>query len=214
MVKVKICGVTRQEDLDVAVQAGADFIGFIVEVAASPRNLSLKEAKDLIDRLPERVDSVAVTVFNGVARTTEICRMLAPTFIQLHGITPEPYGGNELTSQVKVIMAVDARAPDVLAQARSYSRFSQAVLVDTHDQSGHGGTGLVHNWDLSRRIRDTIYPRPVILAGGLTPENVAHAIETVRPYGVDVSTGVEVHPGIKDSMKIIEFVRKAKEVAS
>ena len=214
MMKVKICGVTRQEDLKVAVEAGADSIGFIVDVAASPRNLSIREAKSLIDLLPSDVDSVAVTVFNGTERTAEICQELAPNFIQLHGMASEPYSRNGLASRVKVIMAVDVEASDVLEQARTHSRFSQAVLVDTHDQAGHGGTGLVHDWALSRRIRDAIYPTPMILAGGLTPENVNQAIHAVRPYGIDVSTGVEVRPGVKDSAKMIEFIRKAREAAS
>lgn len=214
MVKVKICGVTRQEDLDTAVQAGVDSIGFIVDVTASPRNLSFREAKNLIDRLPSNVDSVAVTVFNGVQRTAEICQELAPNFIQLHGMASESYRRNGLASRVKVIVAVDVGAPDVIEQALSYSRFSQAVLVDTHDQAGRGETGLVHDWSLSRKVRDAIHPAPMILAGGLTPQNVNQAVQTVRPYGIDVSTGVEVRPGIKDSAKMIEFIRKAREAAS
>ncbi len=213
MVKVKICGVTQQEDLDIAVQAGVDSIGFIVDIAASPRNLSFREAKNLIDRLPSNVDSVVVTVFNGIKRTAEICQELAPKFLQLHGVASESYRRNGLASRVKVIVAVDVGALDAIEQALSYSRFSQAVLVDTHDQTGRGGTGLVHDWSLSRKIRDAIYPAPMILAGGLTPENVGHAISTVRPYGVDVSTGVEVRPRVKDPEKMTEFIRKAREAA-
>jgi phosphoribosylanthranilate isomerase len=214
MVKVKICGVTRQEDLDIAIQAGVDSIGFIVDVTASPRNLSFREAKNLIDRLPSNVDSVAVTVFNGIQRTAEICQELTPNFIQLHRVASEPCYRNGLASRAKIIIAVDVGAPDAIEQALLYSRFSQAVLVDTHDQAGRGGTGLVHNWSSSRKIRDAIYPVPMILAGGLTPENVGHAVSTVRPYGVDVSTGVEVRPRVKDPEKMTEFIRKARETAS
>jgi phosphoribosylanthranilate isomerase len=210
MIRVKICGITRKEDLDVAVQAGADGVGFIVDVPTSPRNLSLKDAKDLIDELPSNVDSVAVTAFKRIQRITTICRKLTPSYIQLHGRLPMPRHREELASQAKVIMAVDAKASNAIEEAISYLEFSQAVLVDTHGRGGLGGTGHTHDWNLSRKIRDAIYPKHVFLAGGLTPENVSSAIKKVRPYGVNVSTGVEVRPGIKDPMKITEFIMNVK----
>lgn len=212
MVMVKICGVTREEDLNAVVQAGADAIGFVINVEESPRNLSLREAKSLIDQLPNEVDSVAVTVSNRLQEIVEICRKLAPSFIQLHGMTSRLVDQVKLAADAKVIVAIEARSPSALQHAISHLVSIDALLVDTYGARGLGGTGCTHDWNLSRKIRDAVHPVPMILAGGLTPENVAHAVRTAKPYGVDVSTGVEVQPGIKDPVKITQFVRKAKEV--
>mgnify|MGYP001032086677 CR=1 FL=1 len=212
MVKVKICGVTREEDLCAAVQAGADAVGFVVGVNESPRNLSLGETRKLIRRLPKNVDSVAVTIFNGLERIVEISQKLAPSFMQLHGMAPSVVGMVKQAADTKIILAVDSRAPVTPDNLVTHSASIDALLVDTCGPGGLGGTGCTHDWSLSRKIRDAIYPVPMILAGGLTPENVSHAIRAVRPYGVDVSTGVEARPGVKDPVKISEFVRKAKEV--
>ena len=213
MVKVKICGITREEDLDAAVQAGADAVGFVVDVNKSPRNLSLRAARVLIDRVPSNVSSVAVTIFDGFQRVVGICQELRPSFIQLHGITQKMSREHKLGFRTSTIVGVNAESPNALENAISNSEFADALLVDSNRPDGLGGTGCIHNWDLSRRIRDAIYPVPLILAGGLTPENVSRAIRTVRPYGVDVSTGVETRPGIKDPVKIVEFVREAKGTA-
>lgn len=211
MVKVKICGIKSEEDLHTAVEAGVDAVGFVVDVPRSARNLPLKQAKKLMDQVPRNTDSVAVTAFSSLKRVSEICWELRPSFIQLHGITSRSLNENRLPYGTRTIVAVDATAPHALEQAESHSAFADALLVDTSEGEGLGGTGRVHNWNLSRRIRDAIQPVPVILAGGLTPENVGHAIRIVKPYGVDVSTGVESKPGIKNPIRVAEFVRKCKE---
>lgn len=213
MVKVKICGITREEDLHAAVKARADAIGFVVDVPRSPRNLPLRQARKLIDQASGNADSVAVTVFSGFQRVAEICHKLKPSFIQLHGMHPELLNENRLPYDTKMIVAVDANAPNALEYAISHSAFTDAVLVDTNDE-GFGGTGRLHNWNLSRQIRDMIQPVPMILAGGLTPENVGDAIGMVRPYGVDVSSGVESKPGIKNPIRVTEFVRKCREATA
>lgn len=211
MVKVKICGITQEDDLEMAVQAGADALGFVVNVADSPRNLPLEKARDLIDKLPNNVDSVAVTVFSQLQEIEQIYQKLSPSFIQLHGL---PLGLNcrEKLPNLKLVVAVNATSPNAVEESIPHLEFADALLVDTRGVGGLGGTGRTHDWNLSRRIRDAIYPVPMILAGGLTPENVDRATIAVRPYGVDVSTGVESRPGIKDPVKTAEFVRKAKEV--
>ncbi len=211
MVMVKICGVTREEDLESSVQTGADAIGFVINVEQSSRNLSIKEAKNLIDQLTNRVDSVAVTISNRLQEIQMICRELTPDFLQLHGVTSRTISEMRLATDTKVIVAVDARSPDALEQAISHRLSADALLADTYGARGLGGTGHTHDWNLSRRIRDTIHPVPMILAGGLTPVNVGEAVRTVKPYGVDVSTGVEAQPGIKDAEKIAQFIKKAKE---
>ena len=211
MVKVKICGITQEDDLEMAVRAGADAIGFVVNVADSPRNLPLERARDLIDKLPNDVESVAVTVFNQLQEIEQIYRKLSPSYIQLHGV---PLGLNcrEKSPNLRLIVAVNTTSPNAVEEVIPHSEFADALLVDTCGAGGLGGTGRTHNWNLSRKIRDAIYPVPMILAGGLTPENVDRATITVRPYAVDVSTGVESRPGIKDPVKTAEFVRKAKGV--
>ena len=211
MVRVKICGVTREEDLNAVIQAGADAVGFVVDVEASPRNISFDEARELIVELPNNMDSVAVTVFKRPQRIMKILRELTPTFIQLHGITCEQLDENNQLSRDRTIVAIDATSNEALQRARSFSRCVDSILVDTNQSEGLGGTGRVHNWNKSRYIRDAIRPTHVILAGGLTCENVGRAIRSVRPYGVDVSTGVEARPGIKDPAKINAFVKEAKE---
>ena len=212
MVMVKICGVTREEDVNAAVDAGADAIGFVVTVEEPPRNLSLREARNLMEQLPNKVDSVAVTVSNQLQEIVEIYRELTPNSIQLHGATSRLAHQVRLAADAKIIVAVDARSPDALEEAISHQASIDALLVDTYGPGGLGGTGCTHDWNLSRKIRDAVHPIPMILAGGLTPENVSHAVRAVRPYGVDVSTGVELQLGIKDAAKITQFVRKAKEV--
>jgi len=210
MVKVKICGVTCERDLEAAAEAGADIIGFIVDTPTSPRNISIKDAENLIDRTPSRILSVAVTVFKSLERILEINRSLKPNITQIHGIFDEKIL-EKISSAVKVVPAVDANSSDAAQKALQYANLSYAILVDTHNEKGFGGTGRIHNWSQSREIRDKVYPARIFLAGGLTPENVRSAIETVEPYGVDVSTGVEAKPGVKDHAKMIEFVRRVKE---
>jgi len=211
MMKVKICGITQEDDLEMVVRAGADAVGFVVNVADSPRNLPLEKARDLIDRMPNDVDSVAVTVLDQFQKIEEIYRKLNPSFIQLHGV---PLGLNcrEKLPNLRLVVAVNATSSNPVEEARAQSEFADALLADTYGVGTRGGTGRTHNWNLSRKIRDAIHPVPMILAGGLTPENVARAAIAVRPYGVDVSTGVESRPGIKDPVKTAEFVRKAKGV--
>ncbi|MEM3527268.1 MAG: phosphoribosylanthranilate isomerase [Candidatus Bathyarchaeia archaeon] len=210
MVIVKICGITCERDLERAAQAGADILGFIVDTPASPRNISMKEAETLIDSLPSRILSAAVTVFKNLKRILEINRSLEPDIIQIHGGIDEKLL-KKICSVGKVVPAVDARSSDAVQQALTYSDLAHAILVDTHSDNGLGGTGRVHDWSLSREIRDRIYPVKMFLAGGLTPDNVRSAIEAVEPYGVDVSSGVEAKPGVKDPMKMIEFVRRVRE---
>jgi phosphoribosylanthranilate isomerase len=212
MVKVKICGITSEDDLEAAVAAGADSIGFVVNAPRSPRNLSLERAADLIGILPDRVDGVAVTVFTELQDVKKICMKLRPRIIQLHGLPLKLDCREKLPTDTRLTLAVSSTSQNVIEEGKSCAKFADAVLVDTHSANGYGGTGGTHDWNTSRRVREMIHPVPMILAGGLTVENVGHAARTVRPFGVDVSTGVETRPGHKNHEKIIEFVKRAKEV--
>ena len=208
---VKICGITKEADIEAAVDAGVDMLGFVVGVPSSPRNIPISKVKNLINKVPRSVDSVAVTVFKTMDELQQIFVELKTDYLQLHG---NYYHTLESMSEIprnRIIAAVDGRMSNALDLAAELSCIFQSVLVDTAGAGGLGGTGIAHDWKYSRKIRDIIYPKPLILAGGLTPRNVGDAIRAVEPFGVDVSSGVERRPGVKDREKIYEFIAKAKE---
>ena len=212
MVKVKICGITREEDLKAAVEVGADSVGFVIGVPSSPRNITLSKAVKLIATVPKRIDSVAVTVFKSVEECVRIKNDLEADFLQVHGDLHRLLESIIGQSFEKCIVgAINAKMENAYGLAVEYSNYFNSILLDTAEDDGSGGTGIPHNWSLSRKIRDTIYPRPLILAGGLTHENVGKAIRKVKPFGVDVSSGVEEKLGIKDREKMFDFVANAKE---
>ena len=212
-VRVKICGITREEDLAIAVAAGADAVGFIVGVASSPRNLTLKEAEKLIKQVPIFVDSVVVTVTNSINLLSKIYGKLRSDALQIHGENlSEASIIREKIHDTRLVKAVYMKTGNVIKNAMEASSSFDAVLLDSFVYGKYGGTGIVHDWDLSKRVKQVIHPKPLILAGGLNPENVKDAIRAVQPYAVDVSTGVESRPRIKDPEKVLAFIQNAKEV--
>ncbi|MEM2999201.1 MAG: phosphoribosylanthranilate isomerase [Candidatus Bathyarchaeia archaeon] len=212
-VKVKICGITRKEDLDAAAAAGADAVGFVVGVAASPRNLSLTEAERLLRQVPPFIKSVLVTVPRSL-NELETYEKLNPDAIQIHCENLHVAASIRLKlPNITLIGAVNAHSADAVSNAVKMAKLFDAVVIDSFVNGMCGGTGVVHNWALSKQIKQAIYPKPLILAGGLNPETVAEAVRIVEPYAVDVSSGVEQQPGIKDHRKISEFVKKAKKDA-
>jgi phosphoribosylanthranilate isomerase len=211
-VRVKICGITRKEDVDAAAAAGADAVGFVVGVASSPRNLSLNDAERLIRQVPPFVKSVLVTVPRSIDEF-ETYKKLNPNAIQIHGENLHAAAPVRLRlPNTQLIGAVNVNLADALAVVSRASKLFDAVLLDSFANGRYGGTGVVHDWELSKRVKQAIHPKPLILAGGLNPKNVAEAVRTVEPYAVDVSSGVEQQPGIKDHKKIIEFIKNAKDV--
>jgi len=212
-VRVKICGITREEDLAVAVAAGADAVGFLVGVPSSPRNLTLEKAERLLRQVPVFVDSVVVTEPQSIDGLAEICERLKPTAIQIHG--KRNFDASEIREKIKharliktIYVTEDAVKETAIEELKTFD----AVLLDSFSKGQYGGTGRVHDWNLSRQIREAVAPLPVILAGGLKPENVKEAILTVQPYAVDVASGVELQPAVKDHEKIRAFVENAKEI--
>jgi phosphoribosylanthranilate isomerase len=212
-VRVKICGITREEDLAVAVAAGADAVGFLVRVPSSPRNLTLERAERLLRQVPIFVDSVVVTAPQNIDGLAEICEKLKPTAIQIHG--KKNFEASELRERIKdarlvktVYVTDDALNETAIEGLKAFD----AVLLDSFTKGQYGGTGRVHDWNLSRQIREAVAPLPLILAGGLKPENVKEAILTVQPYAVDVASGVELQPAVKDHEKIRAFVENAKDI--
>lgn len=211
--RVKICGITSEHDLMTAVDAGADAVGFIVDVPSSPRNLTLDAAEKLVKLVPVFVDSIAVTVPESLGSLKRIYEQLKPDGIQIHGERfPEAHAIREGIPHTRLIKAIHSEPSGVAESSLKASRSFDAVLLDSYVRGKYGGTGIVHDWELSRRIRDRLNPSLVILAGGLTPDNVEEAIRIVHPYAVDVSSGAESSPGVKDPRKVFEFVKNAKKV--
>jgi phosphoribosylanthranilate isomerase len=210
-VRVKICGITRKEDLDAAAAAGADAVGFVVGVASSPRNLSLTEAEKLMRQVPPFVKSVLVTVPSTLEELAKTCEKLNPDAVQVHGENLQDVGAvREKLSNTLLIGAVKANHSGAVEDAVKAAKMFDAVILDSFVQGKHGGTGVIHDWNVSQQIKQVIHPKSLILAGGLNPENVAEAVRTVEPYAVDVSSGVELQPGVKDKLKMVEFVKNAK----
>jgi phosphoribosylanthranilate isomerase len=215
MTRVKICGLTREEDVDAAVDAGADAVGFISGLPGSPRNLPISRAASLISRVPPFVTPVLVTTGKELVENSDEVKRIAPGAVQLYSdllsletvrgtfhsylLRPYPVGRQES----------DERNVDVVPKAREAARRCDALLTDTYQKGRDGGTGLTSDWSVCAEIRKAIAPTPMILSGGLRPENVELAIATVAPYCVDVSSGVESAPGVKDHAKVRAFVTRA-----
>lgn len=212
-VRVKICGITRKKDLTSVVAAGADAVGFIVGVAASPRNLTLDKAENLMKHVPIFVEKVVVTTTKNINFLMKIYERLRPNSLQMHGESMLDISiVRKNMPNIQVIKAIKVKDSNVKKADLKVIEPFDAVLLDSFVQGREGGTGIIHDWKSSKRIKQAIHPKPLILAGGLKPENVQEAILVVQPYAVDVSSGVELRPGIKDSRKVFAFINNAKEV--
>lgn len=202
MTRVKICGITRVEDALAAAHAGADAVG-LVFVAASPRRVSADQAAAIVAALPPFVSSVALFVNPTASEVSAVLETLRPDLLQFHGEEPPEFCA---AFGIPYLKAVRVRPQTDLLQYANVYAGARGLLLDAYHPSSHGGTGQRFDWDL-------IPPdltRPIILAGGLTPENVAQAVRRVRPWAVDVSSGVEVDKGIKDAGRIAQFVREVR----
>jgi phosphoribosylanthranilate isomerase len=205
MPRVKVCGLTREQDLAAAVAAGVDAVGAIVDVPVdTPRELSPDAAADLFETTPPFVTTVLVTMPDAVDRARQLVDRVEPDVLQIHdGVAPE--GVVALGEDVSVLAGVTNDEPDIEA----YAAAADGLVVDTAGESGAGGTGRAHDWTATRDVGPL--SAPIVLAGGLTPGNVAEAVSVVEPHAVDVSSGVEVSPGMKDHDLIEEFVAAATE---
>ena len=216
MVKVKICGFTEREDVVEACRAGADMIGVIVD-APVRRSVTPERAMSLFSVVPRSASRVAVMVPKDVDHAVRIVHELKPDYLQTHGsmtITELDEIKEATGVQIMAVVGVPQKVKEpreVIARALEAAKVADFVLVDTEHAGAGGGTGLTHDWKVSRSVREAI-DRPLILAGGLNPSNVREAIETVKPYGVDVASGVESGVGKKDSKLMREFIRAAKGV--
>jgi phosphoribosylanthranilate isomerase len=203
-VKVKICGITNAPDALTAVEAGADALGFMF-YEPSPRHVSISQAARIIKELPPFIIKVGVFVDADedlVMRAIGDCSL---NMLQFHGHETPEYCSQFGLMSMKAFRMRDAAS---LAALQEYP--TEAWLLDAFVADKLGGTGEKFNWDLA--IEAKKFGRPIFLAGGLTPSNVAEAVRTVQPYAVDVSSGVEATAGKKDQAKVREFIQAAKSV--
>ena len=198
-VRIKICGITNAADAAAAVHAGADALGFIF-YAGSPRCVEPGRAAEIVAGLPPFVVPVGVFVNAAAGDVDRICRTAGIQVVQLHGDEPPGFCGDLGRPVIKAFRVRDASWKSAAA---AYP--VGAVLLDTFAEDRYGGTGAAFDWRLVEGS-----PHRVILSGGLNPDNVAEAIHTVRPYGVDTGSGVEREPGRKDHGRIRAFVEAAR----
>lgn len=202
MGRVKICGITNIEDAVAAAEYGADAIGFVFQ-PKSPRAITPETAKNIVSALPPFITTIGVFVNESKLEIERIIRYVGLNIVQLHG--NEPPDACRLNR--KVIKAI--RVKD-LTDLESLKRYNvSAFLLDTYSPHTMGGTGQIFNWDIAVEAKK--FGR-IILAGGLNHENIEEAIKWVRPYGIDVATGVESNKkGEKDHKKLKLFIEKARE---
>ncbi len=212
VVRVKICGLTRRSDVRKAVDLGADAVGFIFGYDKSPRNLELKQVKELVRDLPPYVSTVLVSPSMN-PKLNEAVEKLRPSHIQI-------YDDGSRVGSIRFSSVIQTVRPhlkeDILQRTLDLAEESTAILLDNSTTSRYSEARPSSNfspeakWKLGRKLREALDPFPLILSGGLTPENVADAILAVKPFAVDVSSGVESKPGIKDEQKMKTFLHNTR----
>jgi phosphoribosylanthranilate isomerase len=204
-VRVKICGITNLEDALLAASLGAHALGFIF-YQKSPRAIRPEAAREIIRALPPLVLSVGVFVDEEAQVVREISERVGLDWVQLHGRESPEYCRS---LGRRVLKGFRIKNEASLAFLSEYQNAVQAFLLDTYRPGTPGGTGETFDWEIARQARKY---GPVILAGGLTPDNVAAALQTAKPQGVDVASGVEVSPGKKDPGKLKAFFQAIKKM--
>jgi phosphoribosylanthranilate isomerase len=208
MTRVKVCGLTNEPDLRAAVEAGADAVGVIADVDVdTPREVAPGTAAELVAAAPPFVTTVLVTMPAAPDRALELVREVRPDAVQVHGDVPTgDLAYLAARTEAAVVRAVGADEP---ALAREQDAVADALLVDAPSADGGGGTGHTHDWDAVATLAADL-DSPVVLAGGLTPDNVGDAVHAADPYAVDVASGVEASGGEKNHDAVRAFVRAAR----
>ena len=201
--RIKICGIKHRDDALKAVEFGADAIGLIF-VEKSPRYVSLTEARLIAESIPPFVTVVGLFMGASAESVREALKVVPLNLLQFHGDESPEFCEQFEMPYIKVLRMREN--VNVVAFAQEYPN-AAGILLDTYHEKG-GGTGETFDWSL---IPDDM-PLPLILAGGLNPENVGSAVETVNPYAVDVSSGVESEPAVKDHKKIEQFIKEVQRV--
>jgi phosphoribosylanthranilate isomerase len=219
MVRVKICGVTNVDDARLAVACGADAVGVLVgQRHPSPDFVSTTEAQAILAALPPFVAGTLVTHEDDAATVADLISVVRPSVVQIHSdLRPSDCAAlKRQFERITLIKSYHVTGPECLDYGTAYAEFVDAFLLDSKNlATGQvGGTGLTHDWSLSATIVQR-YRSPVVLAGGLTPENIEAAIAQVRPFAVDVNSGVKsAIDRRKDVNKLREFIRRAKSVGA
>lgn len=206
--RIKMCGLTRIKDVEAGIDAGLDALGFIF-YDKSPRNVAPDFVKSVVAKMPPFIHCVGVFVDRDRKEVEEIVEYCGLSHAQLHGKEDPKYCERleRFVSPCHVIKAFRVGDKSTSADFLPYDDVIHGYLLDTYVKGNAGGTGEVFDWSLIERLN---LQRPVILAGGLSVTNVEDAIKLVGPFGVDVNSGIEIEPGIKDHSKLNEFVRKVK----
>lgn len=204
-IKIKICGITNPEDAQVAVEAGADALGFVFD-RDSPRCVTPEAVRRIVAGLPPFVMPVGIFVNEEIKKVRDLMDGCGLALAQLHGDESPSYCEALGRPVLKAIRLRDRGSFLAMAEYRGRANI-RGFVVDAFSEAAYGGTGQVADWTLAAEVARAAQ---VLLAGGLTPDNVRDAIQQVRPYGVDVSSGVEAHPGKKDPSKILAFVQAAR----
>ncbi len=209
--RVKMCGTTRLEDAEAAVRYGVDVLGFIF-YAKSPRNISLEQAARIIKKLPPFVDRVGVFV-NAPIKEVVASAGVGLSYLQLHGNESADYC-RQIRQQLPFCGIIKAFRIGKESRAEDFTPYNECVdafLLDTYMQGASGGTGKVFDWSIIDTLK---LQRPILLAGGLSPENVVCAITEVQPFAVDINSGVELQPGVKDHARLKELLQLVYQTAA
>ena len=206
---IKICGIKTPEILETAISAGADMVGFM-HFQRSPRHVSIEEIATLISEARGRIETCVVLVNPDNSCVAEVAA-LGPDWIQLHGPeTPHRVEAIRAEAGVEIMKALPIGSAEDIARVAEFSAVADRILLDAKPPKGAdrpGGLGETFDWALLKALDPSI---PFMLSGGLTPQTVADAIRIVRPFAVDVSSGVESAPGVKDKRLIEAFIRNAR----
>lgn len=216
--RVKICGVKTEKDIEVVVRSGADAVGFLVgQIHASTDFIIASTAARLASMLPPFISPVLVTHLTDPESVLELIAKTGIQTIQLHGgcsVEEVLAIKKKIIDIGKIILAVHIHDNECIPELDDYYPYIDAVLLDSYNKAKGlvGGTGEIHNWNLSAKIINNC-PKPVVLAGGLNPENVSDAIITTAPFAVDANTGLKSDDGSRCPIKCHAFVKNAKEAA-
>jgi len=215
---IQIAGIHNQQEIELLISCGVDYIGFPFRLTHHQEDIGETEAAHLIRLLPDSTKGVLITYLNDKKEIIKLCRILGVKTVQLHGeirleLLQKLKESDPDVDIFKSIIIGNSSWEEIEEMIELFTPLVTAFITDTFDPSSGatGATGKIHDWNISRKIVQ-ISPKPVILAGGLNPENVKEAILTVQPYAVDVASGVELRPGIKDPETIRAFVENAKEI--
>ncbi len=219
--RVKICGMKSQDDVKLAIGCGADAVGFITDVPVeTPRKITLDTAAGLILKVPLFVDTVLVIMPNDAKHALKMIGIAKPDVVQIHndiGVGELEIIRNNTATGIAKTISIPANtkgsANTINAVIKQINDLTDrdivdGILLDSSAAGKVGGTGAVHDWSVSRAVVEAV-DIPVILAGGLTPDNVRDAVKSVLPYAVDTASGIETD-GMKDEKKICEFVRETR----